>query len=72
MAITTLHTPAHARPHRPAPHYRRRERPAPVAFVLQQEEPLAPARGVLLGAIGGTGLWGLIIWGALQLHGRLS
>ena len=64
---------ARTRPLRSVSHDRRRgQQLAPFAPALPHEDPLAPARGTVLGAIGGAGLWGLIIWGALQLHDRLS
>ena len=72
MATTTLHTPTRSRPHRSVSRYHRRgQQSPPRAPMLHAEDPLAPARGIVLGAVGGAGLWALLIWGALQLRDQL-
>ena len=62
MATRTFHQPTHT--------YRRRyQQQTSVSPAGAQEDPLRPARGILLAVIGGATIWAVFIGGALRLLG---
>ena len=64
MATRTFHQPTHT-------YHHCHQQQISVFPALPQEDPLRPARGVLLGAISGAMIWAVLIGGTLRLLGHL-